>query len=576
MKRILQNITILASLTFSSSAAFATEYVTSLDQMNQPLVVNIYNNDGVIVASADQGVCPSLFPFDDSKQWVIYRYRNTDYIYNLGTKAFLSPDSSNNVTTTDTESVPDMRMRYIDKLNGWVLDCGGYLLGLSSSNSYFVYLDDITDSNNVIFTLMTSDRQLTDEEDATILAAIKAKFEEALQPYREFVANVQEFEANNTNLAAYAGSYNISELKDALQTGSLADIEAAYQRALLSRLPKSGHYYRIANYTRPRANVLTNYLHIQRNNNNTLSSSGVTAPAFGKASNGSKEDLCLFSFVYSNSSPYQVKIKAAATGTFFGTNSGGSAIPVTATVDNATVYELEPMGDFVKRFRFKTLGNSLRLTSAGNSTLVPYGEIEDSEQWYLEEVNEISGITLNSGGYALINLPCPVEMPEDVEFYVADNIKTDGTVVMMQLGGSVLPANTPVLIRSTNNASSLNLTVSSDDKVEYTVTHNLLSGTNVISTDVTISEMTLNADGKLQLVHDTSTTILPNSAYLISNDQADAILLDDDLSTGISNVSPNCDTENTEWYDLNGRRIVNPKLGIYINGSQHKLQLIKK
>jgi len=53
-------------------------------------------------------------------------------------------------------------------------------------------------------------------------------------------------------------------------------------------------------------------------------------------------------------------------------------------------------------------------------------------------------------------------------------------------------------------------------------------------------------------------------------------LLDDDLSTGISNVSPNCDTENAEWYDLNGRRIVNPKLGIYINGSQHKLQLIKK
>jgi hypothetical protein len=575
MKNIYQYIATAATIALCSATASAVDYVTNLDQLTEPIVVNIYNNDGLIVASADEGVSATLFAFDDSKQWVIYRYRNTDYIYNLGTKACLSPDTENNAAVTDTELVPDVRMRYIDRLSGWVIDCGGYLLGLSSSNSYFVFLDDAVSNDNVIFTLMPSDRQLTDEEDATILAAIKAKFEEALQPYREFVANVKEFEANNTNIAGYAGSYDITALEAALETGSLADIDIAYQKALLTRLPKAGHYYRIANYCRPKANVFTNYLHIQRNTSNTLTSSGVTAPAFGKASNGSKEDLCLFTFEYPNANPYQVKVKAAATGTYFGTNSSGSPIPVTATVDNATVYEIEPMGDFVKLFRLKTASNSLRLTSAGNSALVPYGAIEDSEQWYFEEVKEISGITLNNGGYALIQLPCPVKMPEDVEFYVADHIKTDGSVVMEQLTGNVLAANTPVLIHSTTSATPLTLAISTDDEVEYDITHNLLSGTNVIATDVAIAQMQLNPEGTLQLIKDTSTTILPNSAYLESNDEADAILLTDDIETGINDVTTDS-SENNEWYDLNGRRIVNPKQGIYINGTRNELQLIKK
>ncbi len=575
MKHIYHNIAAVAAIALCSATVSAADYITKAEQFAQPTVLNIYNDDGLIVASADDGVTSSLLALDDSKHWVVYRYRNTDYIYNLGTKAFLAPDTTNNVAITSLETVPDVRLLYLDRLNGWVIDCGEYLMGLSSSNSYFVYLDDVTEDNNMIFTFMTSDRQLTDEEDATILAAIKEKFEEALQPYRDFVAKVEAFDASDANIAGMTGNYDVTSLKAALETGSLADVEVAYKKALLTRLPQAGHYYRILNYCRPAANALTNYLHIQRNNSNTLMTSGVTVPTFGKASNGSKEDLCLFTFDYPNGNPYQVKIKAAATGTYFGTNSSGSVIPVTATVDNATVYEIEPMGDFDKRFRLKTAANSLRLTSAGNTALVPYGEIEDSEQWYFEEVNEISGITLNSGGYALIQLPCPVKMPEDVEFYVADHIKTDGSVVMAQLEGTVLPASTPVLVHSTSGATSLTLAISTDDEVEYSIIHNLLSGTNVILSDVSISEMQLNTDGTLQLVHDTSTTIQPNSAYLESNDEADAILLTDDIETGIEDVNAD-KADNKEWYDLNGRRIVNPAQGIYINGTRHKLQLLKK
>jgi hypothetical protein len=77
-------------------------------------------------------------------------------------------------------------------------------------------------------------------------------------------------------------------------------------------------------------------------------------------------------------------------------------------------------------------------------------------------------------------------------------------------------------------------------------------------------------------VKDTSTTILPNSAYLVSNDESDAILLvDDNSTTGIDKVTTN-DTDNDVWYDLNGRRIINPQQGIYINGTQHKLELRRK
>lgn len=576
MRHIFRNIAILATLAMSSATAHAIDYITDLDQLSKPTVVNIYDLDGYMVAT-DEGVSLDWFTFDDSKEWVIYNYRDTYYFYNLGTKAFLSADTGTGLAVTDNETVPDVRLYYSDEFSGWVLDCGGSLLGLSSSSSSFVFLNDVVDNNNVIFTITASleGRELTDEESATILETIKAKFEDVLQPYREFIANAKEFEASETNHAELVGNYDIAELEEAVENGSLADIDAAYQKTLVSRLPKEGHYYHIINYERPKANVLTNYVHLQRSNDNTLNSSGINSPSFGAAAANSKENLCLFTFKYGNGNQYQVKVRAAATDTYFGTTSDGSSIPVTATVDNATIYELEPMGEFSQLFRFKYPNSSRWLTVSGVSCVVPYSVAENAMKWYFEEVTEISGITLNSGGYALIELPCPVKMPDDVEFYIADYIKPDGTVVMDQLEDSVLPANTPVLIHSAS-ASPLTLSISTDEEADYIITHNLLTGTNVILSDVTTSEMQLNPDGTLQLVKDTSTTILPNSAYLVSNDETDAILLvDDGSTTGIDKVTTN-DTDNDVWYDLNGRRIINPKQGIYINGTQHKLELRRK
>jgi hypothetical protein len=553
-----------------SATAQTIEYITDIDQLSEPTVVNIYDLDGYVVAT-DEGVNLDWFVDDDSKEWVVYDYRDTYYLYNLGTKAFLSVDTENSLAITDNETVPDVRLLYIDRLDGWAFDCGGSLLGLSSSKSSFVFLDDVKDSNNVIFTITPSlvGRELTDEENATILETIKAKFEDALQPYREFVANAKAFKASDTNLAGYAGNYDTSDLENALENKSLAEIDVAYQKALLTRLPKAGHYYHIVNYARPNANSLKNYLHLMRDKNNALNSSGITSISIEEAVDNSKEDLCLFSFEYGNAGPYQVKVKVAATGTYFGTESNGVSIPATSTVDNATVYELEPMSDFSQLFRFKYPNSSRWLTVSGICNLVPYSNVETAMQWYFEEATEISGIKLDSEGYALIDLPCPVKMPTDVEFYVADEIKTDGTVVMTQLNGTVLPANTPVLIHSVNATEPLTLDICTDNEVEYNVTHNLLAGTNVILTDVTTYAMQINADGSLQLGEDQTGTILPNSAYILSDGN--------NIYSGITDVTTESpeNTDNDVWYDLNGRRIVHPDHGIYLNGTQHKLELRK-
>jgi hypothetical protein len=591
MKHLFSNIAILATASLTAAAAAAD--ITSTEQLTDPVVVTLSNTSGQVIAADTTVSTTATAPTDDSNQWVIYNYRGSYYFYNLSTKGFLTPNTYTIAATDDTDAqtvetattttsdFADVCLRYVGSHSGWLIDCGSSLLGLSSNSDQICFLETITaaSANDVIFNITPSTtRTLTDAEKAEILAAIEAQFKSEMAQYQEFLTNESTFEKSSDNLTGYAGGYDVEDLTKAVASGSLAEAEVAYQKALVSRLPKAGRYYRIANWTRPTTNVMTNYLHI--NTEGGLYSSGLTTPGVGATSNSSQENLCLFTFEFPNGNPYQVKVKVAATDTYLNGGAGnGYGLGATATVDNAVTFTLEPAADFAKRFRFKKTGTDYWLTSSGAYQLVAYNQLEESEQWYFEEVDEISDIALNSGGYALIQLPCPVEMPSDVEFYAADYVKADGTVVMEQIGGTVLAANTPVLIHYSGNAktrsaaTSLTLAISSADLVDSEIANNMLSGTNVINSNVSTSYMTL-ADGETpQLTQATATTIQPNSAYLESDATSAKVTLSDAILTGMTDLDARDDADADRWYDLDGRRVLTPSNGLYINGTRHRLEL---
>ena len=541
----------------------AGETLTSLSN-DTPTVVRLYNSDGRVVCSTDGAVSVTpLAVTDGSDEWVIYPYSGYYYLYSLNAEAFLSPGLDDEMCFA-AKTALDVRFCYVadEGYEQWVIDCGECLLGLNSGNDRFVCLADVKDTDNVLFTIESSDRTLTDDENSAIAALLDNDLQAKLREYTQFVTESNAYTAADA-LPGYIGLYDTSELSADLQDSNVTatQLDAAYNAALLTRLPKAGHYYRLKNFSRPDAGVYTNYVSIQRNDNNTLMARNFNAPVAGVASAGYKEDLCLFSFEYPNAEPYQVKIKAAATDTYFGTANNGATIPVTATQSNAAIFEIEPTATFTRLFRLKFPEQQRWLTISGGKQIVPYNEIEDSEQFYIEEVTQITGITTDANGYKLLQLPCPVRIPEGVEVYVATQ-KTGAYVLMESVGCTVLAANIPVLLKSNSGGTALTLAVAADSEVDSNIADNLLSGTNVYVEG--ISHLTVAADNATLFTANESTTIAPNSAYLLDSAASLKMTFDKESLTDIDEIEAAEQTPG-EWYDLNGRRVMNPRRGIYID-----------
>jgi hypothetical protein len=393
-----------------------------------------------------------------------------------------------------------------------------------------------------------------------------------MKTYEEFVKGARGL-ANDDFEASYLGDYEYEALATALDNAddyTLAQFTELYNAAVLSRWPKAGHYYRIKNYSRPTESSFTNYLGAE--SDSKLTAVSTITPTVGSSNGGLRENLCLFTFEYPDATANHVIVKDAAGGTYFGTASSGNALPLT-TKDHATTYELEPMSDFTRLFRFK-LDTSLWLTASGGYNLVPYEQEETSEQWYIQEVTEITGVTTDDNGYVLIQLPCAVKLPEGVTAYAATKIQSNpNTVLMEPISHSEVPANTPALLVVENATTATTLTLPiAYDVAAYTGT-NLLKGSNV---KLTTSTSNLTLGSEQNTLAEGSTSIAPNSAYFVATDSltvSSKITFEPNGLTGIDEIG--ADAKAGRLYDLEGRRVTDTSRGILINGTEHRVILKK-
>lgn len=187
-------------------------------------------------------------------------------------------------------------------------------------------------------------------------------------------------------------------------------------------------------------------------------------------------------------------------------------------------------------------------------------------------------VSINSGGYATMYLDYSVEIPLGVEVYTVNRV--EGDMLILSPVAEQIPANTGVIINGPEGTYSF----TPCNEVHDTIVGNLLSGT-VYDTDIkpannTIAYVLSQVDGNVGMyaakLNENGTFMNnANKVYMLLADNCEAsksifLFLDSaHLLHCIPVQSESADNAHVVYYDLAGRRCMNPKNGIYVvNGKK--------
>lgn len=211
------------------------------------------------------------------------------------------------------------------------------------------------------------------------------------------------------------------------------------------------------------------------------------------------------------------------------------------------------------------------------------GAADEGNLWEFSEVTELP-LKVSAAGYATVNYPVAVQLPEDVTAYgVAEENETEIVLSELTLTDGVLPAATPVLVAAAEGTHTLTLLPSNDEAAMQTG----FSGTTlseVIADGVNAYILAKHEGDDAAKFYElaanegettTNRTLGTNKAYYVANGAAAAsfTLRFGETTTGIDSVEAATDADTDVYYDLSGRRVLYPTKGIYVKADGTKVFL---
>ena len=217
-------------------------------------------------------------------------------------------------------------------------------------------------------------------------------------------------------------------------------------------------------------------------------------------------------------------------------------------------------------------GDAVQLHVSGYGVMNYNAGANSASAWYLAPAEALE-LNLNAAGadyWASLYLPFDVKLPASVEAYAAKSHGTDYVGLTPVIG--TLAAEDGVVIKAADAKVSLPILTTSAAKT----TGNLFRGT-LESADIADNQKayyTLGAsDDVVALYHPSNTKLKANRAYLPASAQTLAASLrfvfGDDV-TGIDGVEAE-QQDAKACYDLSGRRVLQPKHGLYVIGNKKVL-----
>lgn len=259
--------------------------------------------------------------------------------------------------------------------------------------------------------------------------------------------------------------------------------------------------------------------------------------------------------------------------------------PTTSEQESASLFKLNKFTDVkVGLWSIKPENDGLHLDA--NYNIVGWTNGGGSE-WYLIEAPSVD-ITISNVGYATVNYPFAVQLPEEgsISAYIGTVIENNNsTLLLKKISNGLIPANTPVVLEGVKGEEkTYTLTIVADD-ASTNPEENVLKGTllpEAISEEAFILGVNEETVGFYKL-NTEENTVGANKAYLPKSVlpklpagvKGVTFSFDDNSgeTTGIEDATINLAEE--EFYDLQGRRIMNPTKGIYVTKSGKKVLFTK-
>lgn len=545
------------------------------------------NGHGTLYGNSDHLVWVAAEPENnDSRYWAVYTSPHTGqrFVYNLGQKSFMALDSQGGVLQ---EGATPMVLVPAAEAKSWFLVNNNRIAGMAEDLNTVLLSGEEAPQEGMIFSFTPATRKLTDAELQEIEQKVTAlegdQRTELLQRIEAFLQEAKQQEG----IPEFAGLYRYEKLEEAYRQESdysNSELEELLAEARQSIYPQTSGYYRLLNSSRPNANSFTENVLSVIDDPNVAGSMNLAGSPDGNQLPGTRkgtalESLSLFRFTASGA-PATFYLSNAGTGLYAGGADGsqkdenGIHLPLLVSRTDATPYELIHEGNQLFRFR-NALQPKYYLTLNGESNAVSYDQLEDPELWYLEKVQSID-VAIGETGYASLCLPCPVELPSGVEAYVATSVEGHEVILksIENLTGQrpVIPAFTPVILKTdAEHAGEIfEMPISEEDSAPI---ENLLEGVTRHTTIPSGSYILGNGTEGVGFypVDENDRLLASNRVYLPGTNitpQKQLVLRFEKPTTEIR--KPESGNGEKIWYDLDGKRKMNPQKGIFISKEGEK------
>ena len=251
----------------------------------------------------------------------------------------------------------------------------------------------------------------------------------------------------------------------------------------------------------------------------------------------------------------------------------GYNTPFTATEAEGATFTFEFVSQGFATIRHNTSANDACFhESAWDSPagVVRWQTSSVQSHWSIEKATTLD-LALNNGGdgnyYATLCLPFTVTLDGCNAYTLTLNSAKTGLTLSEPM--TEVPAGTPVFLKGTSASATAN--IAADAAYGAPLTTTALTGTY---TDLTVNGATDyflgKADDAVGFYHWDGSTLKANRAYMEGSKMEGSIkgfAIDFDYADAIHNLFEN--SENNDIYDLSGRRVTQPKHGLYIvNGKK--------
>ena len=225
-------------------------------------------------------------------------------------------------------------------------------------------------------------------------------------------------------------------------------------------------------------------------------------------------------------------------------------------------------------FKQKGTNNYLVQFSGGGIGSWSDGGKGSDHAWYIMPAEDIE-LNISAAGYATVNYPFAVQLPAELTAYTGTANAEKSKFILEEVPDGTVPANTPVVIQGTAGPHTLTIDYANTaEKISRDLSGSLLP------IEIAPDDYILAQNGESVGFYKTTDggTLAQNKAYIESTPAIQAVRgfgfsTEGDGTTGIENTVT--ETENEEYYDLQGRRVLNPTKGIYVTKSGKKVLFVK-